>query len=220
MIPQTPDFLVTSDGSHTLFHPLLNEHYHSIHGAITESAHVYIQHGLHFFKTDEIKIFEVGFGTGLNAFLTFCETEKSDLKVQYTSIEKFILPESIYTKLNYHEILGYETEWLKFHTTEWNSWQSISSKFQLKKLEADWVSYIPDTTYNLIYFDAFAPEKQTEMWTEEIFEKLYNMLQPGGILVTYSAKGIIKQGLRSAGFEVKRLPGPPGKRHMIRAIKN
>lgn len=213
--------ITTSDGSHTIFVPELNEHYHSIHGAVQESDLVYIKNGLGFCNADPLHIFEVGFGTGLNTLMTAISNYNKERIVYYTSIEKYPLPESVINKLNYHSFSGAVGKLVfnNIHRSEWGKSEKISDNFYLKKLKCDLVTDKLEGEYNLIYFDAFGPDKQPDMWTTEVFEKISEITTKGGIFVTYSAKGEVKRLLRSTGFKVSLLPGPPGKREMIRAIK-
>jgi len=211
----------TTDGSCTLYNSDLEEHYHSINGSIQESEHVFINAGLRYIALDKIKIFEVGFGTGLNAFLSYMESLKSGLQIEYSGIEKYPVEKSLVNELNYSQLISPENHniFIKLHECEWNKKIEISENFRFVKIEADFNEYILNTTFDLIFFDAFAPDKQPEMWSQENFSKLYKSLNKGGILVTYSSKGMVKQNLRNAGFMVQRLQGPLGKRHMLRAIK-
>ena len=224
------EFIITEDGSHTLFVPELNEHYHSIHGAIQESMHVFIQTGLNTFTDKkDISIFEVGFGTGLNALLTLREAISQQKNIKYTTIEKYPIRLEEIEILNYPNALGGElkNEFELLHNADWGSFSNIDlnknktgeATFNLKKVHLDLRNFAPENTFDLIYFDAFSPNVQPELWSEEVFNTMYQCLNVGGILVTYSAKGFVKRNLRSAGFLVKRLPGPLGKREMLRASK-
>jgi tRNA U34 5-methylaminomethyl-2-thiouridine-forming methyltransferase MnmC len=212
----------TMDGSHTLYQPDLDEHYHSTKGALQESLHVFIKNGYDFFNINtELHILEVGFGTGLNALLTLAENRKLSRKVWYTGIEKHPLPKATIEKLNYvtylHEVsVG---ELFQMHDAVWGHWQSFHGEFYLKKIEVDLLDFQTTEGFDLIYFDAFAPDKQPELWSEEVFNLCYQILKTAGVLVTYSAKGLIKRRLKHVGFEVETLTGPPGKREMIRALK-
>lgn len=214
---------ITSDGSHTLFVPELNEHYHSVNGAIQESMHVFIETGFHHCSKNKINIFEVGFGTGLNAYLTLLDINKKEKEVYYTSIEKYPLDLDLIKHLNYTNQLGYNTDelYLKIHQSDWNTNERVTSNFYLKKIEADFTTFDFSLikSVDIVYFDAFAPDKQNEMWSQDLFDNLYNVMNTGGILVTYCAKGVIRRKLQQSGFSVERLPGPPGKREMLRAIK-
>jgi tRNA U34 5-methylaminomethyl-2-thiouridine-forming methyltransferase MnmC len=211
----------TSDGSHTIYVSEINEHYHSIHGAVQESTFIFINNGLEVCKEDPLSIFEVGFGTGLNALLTAVRSVEGTRLINYTSIEKYPLDEKTIKSLNYHEFAGKNGKEIfhLVHSASWNKRVNICRNFNLEKIEADFTKEQLSGMYNLVYFDAFGPDKQPEMWTREIFEKISSITVQNGIFVTYSAKGEVKRNLRACGFEVKLLPGPPGKRQMIRAIK-
>ncbi|MCU0462636.1 MAG: tRNA (5-methylaminomethyl-2-thiouridine)(34)-methyltransferase MnmD [Bacteroidales bacterium] len=213
--------VLTADGSHTIYVPEIDEHYHSVHGAVQESQHIFINYGFKFCKADPLHIFEVGYGTGLNALLTAVESMNGTREVSYTAIEKHPVEEHIVHKLNYQQFAGEKGAGLFsfLNSSRWGTMQRICRNFSIKKIESDLVAGSPEGAYDLIYFDAFGPEKQSEMWTQEIFEKISGITVSGGILVTYSAKGQVKRNLKCAGFEVELLPGPPGKRHVIRAIK-
>ncbi|WP_372753004.1 tRNA (5-methylaminomethyl-2-thiouridine)(34)-methyltransferase MnmD [Labilibaculum sp.] len=212
---------ITEDGSHTLFVPDLNEHYHSTHGAIQEAMHVYINAGFNECNQNPIHILEIGFGTGLNCLLTLLEAQKQNREVVYHSLELYPIKEEHIKHLNYSEQIEGANEklFLELHKAKWNQEVKITDRFTLNKLLADLRKVVLPEKYNLIYFDAFAPDIQPDLWTQDIFEKLHQHMLPDGILTTYSTKGIIKQALRAASFVVKRLPGPPGKRQMLRAKK-
>jgi tRNA U34 5-methylaminomethyl-2-thiouridine-forming methyltransferase MnmC len=218
------EFKLTGDGSHTLFVPGLNEHYHSTFGAVAESRHIFINAGLNFVRqsSSDIKILEIGFGTGLNALLTYIESELNHLNINYNAIELFPLKEEIYSKLNYPEVIDnkiYIEIFRKIHSCDWNTKINISTYFFLTKICASILDYIPDNQYlDLIYFDAFGPDVQPEMWTLEVFKKMADALKPGGVLVTYSTKGTVKRNLKEAGFKIEKLPGPVGKREILRGI--
>jgi len=214
----------TGDGSHTLFVPELNENYHSYHGAYAESMHVFIHKGIEqMLHQDTIRIFEVGFGTGLNAILSFAFSQSKKHKISYTGIEKYPVD------LNLIEQLNYKDHWkdrqlnevyMKLHQMEWNQEMSVSPYFDFLKIQGDVLSEdIANNHYHVIYFDAFAPEKQPEMWSLDLLKKLYESLAPSGILVTYCAKGQFKRDLKSSGFLVETIDGPPGKREMVRGVK-
>jgi tRNA U34 5-methylaminomethyl-2-thiouridine-forming methyltransferase MnmC len=214
---------LTSDGSHTIFVPELNEHYHSVHGAINESRHIFIEAGLNFIsqKTDKINILEIGFGTGLNALLTYLEAEKKSLFINYSSIELYPLNEDVFSKLNYAEQIQYQdihNIFLKLHQSPWDQDVFFSDYFSLRKMKISLRDYIPVNQYfDLIYFDAFGPDVQPEMWTADVFKKMAFCLKNGGVLVTYSTKGTVKRNLKDAGFIIEKLPGPVGKREILRA---
>lgn len=215
--------ILTEDGSSSLFVPELNEQYHSVHGAIQESMHVFIQAGLAFVSNNKtVNVFEVGFGTGLNALLTYQYCLKNDLKAVYHSVEKYPLPMGEVEQLNYPQQInteGMEEYFNKIHQANWNQQVMINSNFSLLKTQADLRTFVPPRNYHLVYFDAFGPDKQPDLWTVTVFKQLYGCLLKGGVLVTYSAKGTVRRSLIEVGFKVERIPGPPGKREMIRAIK-
>lgn len=217
--------IITEDGSHSLFVPQLNEHYHSTHGAIQESRHVYIEAGFCACKSKQINVLEVGFGTGLNAFLTLLESEKTDTKVNYTSVELYPLDYDKVKQLNYTEHISDTNKvslFLELHTAEWNRYDEITPHFILHKIKTDFSNsnnLVTLSQFDVIYFDAFAPEKQPEMWTQQIFDNLYTMCNENAIITTYCAKGAVRRMLQSAGFTVDRLPGPPGKREILRGKK-
>jgi len=219
------ELVKTLDGSLTLYFAALDEHFHSTKGAVQESMHVFIKNGFDFIEEkggkQQIEILEVGFGTGLNVLLTLLRYKNIRSRVSYTAIEKYPLSLEIIKQLNYTEYVDTKIgkKLLEMHQQSWGQWHSIEETFLLRKLETDFCNYIPDRTYDLIYFDAFAPDKQPEMWSETVFQRLYDHLNDQGGLVTYSAKGLIKRRLKSVGFAVETLPGPPGKREMIRALK-
>lgn len=215
----------TKDGSTTLFVPELNEHYHSVHGALQESLHVFIKMGLEatLVRLPEVRVLEVGFGTGLNALLTLQHTLVNNATVQYDTLEKYPLAPEVVDQLHFErfilnpELLDY---FKPLHSCPWEETVAISPNFSLRKLETDLESFSPTTaSYDLIYFDAFAPEKQPHLWTAPVFQKMYDSLATGGTLVTYCAKGSFKRSLKAAGFTVQALPGPPGKREMTRGVK-
>ncbi|MDD2246140.1 MAG: tRNA (5-methylaminomethyl-2-thiouridine)(34)-methyltransferase MnmD [Proteiniphilum sp.] len=214
----------TKDGSNTLFVPELNEHYHSTHGAIQESSHIYINAGLNYCDKQTVNLLEIGFGTGLNAFMTLLDSEKKNRKVNYTSFELYPLQVINAEKLNYSSILAptQNEVFISLHTSPWNTPTEITPDFTLNKLLID-VQELPDfrphQTFDVIYYDAFAPEKQPEMWTQEIFNTLYSFSNCGAVLTTYCAKGAVRRMLQASGFFLERLPGPPGKREIIRAVK-
>jgi len=215
---------VTGDGSHTLFIPSMQENYHSWHGAYTESVYVFIRQGVDMVAAEhpEMNILEVGFGTGLNAILTLNETLEGRVKrIHYTGIEKFPLPQELTEKLNYEEKMPelLRPYFAMLHRAPWNEPAAITPDFTLEKIDSGIQDVSLDRRYHLVLFDAFGPEKQPEMWEEPVFQKIFELLGPGGILVTYCAKGSFKRSLKACGFGVETLPGPPGKREMTRARK-
>ncbi|MCX6255298.1 MAG: tRNA (5-methylaminomethyl-2-thiouridine)(34)-methyltransferase MnmD [Bacteroidia bacterium] len=213
--------ITTSDGSHTIYVPELNEHYHSIHGAVQESTFIFIKNGFDFCNADPLNIFEVGFGTGLNALLTAMKSRAGERKVNYTSIEKYPLNEKIINSLNHHYFAGADGKEIynSIHLSPWNIRVNICKNFSLKKVIGDFTVETPSGKYDLIYFDAFGPDKQPEMWTREMFEGIATVTNKNGVMVTYSAKGEVKRNLNACGFDVTLIPGPPGKRQIIRAVK-
>jgi tRNA U34 5-methylaminomethyl-2-thiouridine-forming methyltransferase MnmC len=212
----------TSDGSHSVQIPEMNVTYHSVHGAIQESQHVFIEAGLHFITQSGIsrlRIFEMGLGTGLNAFLTAIEGEKQKLIIDYTVVEQFPLGAEEVKALNYPGILKHEEWFHHIHNSEWNDPVNINQYFTLNKIQTNFFNFSSAQLFNLVYYDAFAPNAQPELWTKEVFEKLFSLLEPNGVLVTYCSKGAVRRAMMSAGFSVEKLPGPPGKREMLRAVK-
>ncbi|MDD4778145.1 MAG: tRNA (5-methylaminomethyl-2-thiouridine)(34)-methyltransferase MnmD [Fermentimonas sp.] len=220
--------ITTVDGSHTIFVPELNEHYHSTNGAIQESNHVFIEKGFRYYlrkqkqPQQEINILEIGFGTGLNVFLTLLESEKWPVNVFYNSIELYPITIEEAQKLNYSELVDNQVNislFLELHTTPWEKAVDITPSFTLLKQKFDFSKpdeFKSDRLFNLIYFDAFAPEKQPDMWTQEIFNKIYSLSDKDAVFTTYCAKGVVRRMLQTAGFKMERLPGPPGKREILR----
>ncbi|MBW6502351.1 MAG: tRNA (5-methylaminomethyl-2-thiouridine)(34)-methyltransferase MnmD [Bacteroidales bacterium] len=211
----------TEDGSHTIFVSEISEHYHSIHGAVQESMHIYIRHGFDTSGADPLNILEIGFGTGLNALLTALRSIESGRKVFYTSVEKFPLDETTINSLNYSKIVGHDGSRLfaKIHSSPWNTKSMICNNFILNKIRGDLTGLELSGSYDLIYFDAFSPEKQPEMWTDKIFRMISDVTVKNGKLLTYCVKGGVKRTMRSSGFRVSLVPGPPGKRHIMKATK-
>jgi len=208
------------DGSSTLYLPDMDETYHSIHGAITESQHVYIEAGLAQFHSGEVTILEFGFGTGLNALLSLRFANETELVLKYFSVEKFPLGQEQLASLNYGARLDMQTEWTRLHQIAWNEWQEWGKNHQLYKYEGDFREIdLPENSCDLLYYDAFAPSKQPEVWSMDYLAMAYRCLKSGGILVTYCAKGQFRRDIESLGFAVSRLGGPPGKMEMIRAQK-
>lgn len=219
------EVIQTKDGSNSLFVPELNETYHSIHGAIAEAKHVFLHKGFDALeKVASIDILEIGFGTGLNALLTALKVEKEQKKVRYTSIEKYPIPASEALQLNYGKELKAEKLFGKLHDCDWEKDVEISAHFELCKLNLDLIQpqdqkRLADQRFDLIYFDAFAPNKQNEMWSFGIFELMHKILNDGGILTTYCCQGEVRRTMIKAGFEVEKTDGPPGKREMLLARK-
>ena len=207
----------TEDGSATLFVPELNEHYHSVKGARTESQHIFINMGLKTSTAPQPRILEIGFGTGLNALLTLEVAGQEKRRVHYTGIEFYPLSWEEVDALKYSDNPLFQ----RLHTAPWEEDVEVSSFFTLRKRKGD-ANIIAESerALDLVYFDAFAPEKQPEMWSEQLFRTLYVNMNTGGILTTYCAKGVVRRLLQAVGFRVERLPGPPGgKREILRATK-
>ncbi len=219
--------ILTNDGSHSISIPEMNVTYHSVHGAIQESMHVFIEAGLKNSGLLDLigvhTILEVGFGTGLNALLSLLEADKYKNRLYYTAIELFPLDEKAIHQLNYCSQLDqpqYQQRFEKMHQCGWEEMYEITEFFRLTKLKTNLVDFNwKEEQFNIVYFDSFAPASQPELWTKEIFEKLYHAMTPGGILVTYCSKGDVRRAMQSAGFTVEKIPGPPGKREMLRAGK-
>ena len=217
--------ITTSDGSHSLLNTQRNETYHSIHGAVQESNHVFILHGLNHWlernKKKEIKILEIGFGTGLNAFLTLLHSTPSGIHMYYESWEAHPLEMDIIKQLNYPDVLGSPELFSGIHEASWEEPVAIIPEFTLHKRKGD-ILIDPlgeSLLFDLIYYDAFAPAKQPEMWTLEVLKKVTDSLAQAGTWITYCAKGQVKRDLKTLGLTVETLPGPPGKKEMIRALR-
>lgn len=211
----------TADGSKTLYLPELDETYHSSHGAMQEAMHVFIQHGLAFIGQEKksISVFEMGFGTGLNALLTAQWAEQHSCSIRYIGIELHPIPKDIWQQMDYVQEVLERERYSKIMAAEWGEYQEIEPNFQLKKVEEDILGLQLVEQVDLIYFDAFGPRAQSEMWDLPVLIKMYERLNPGGVFVTYCAQGQMKRNLKSLGFSLESLPGPPGKREMTRAIK-
>jgi len=213
--------VTTSDGSHTIYIPELDEHYHSVHGAIQESEHVFLKNGYDFCKNEPLNILEIGFGTGLNALLTALRAISGNRKVNYMAIEKYPVENKIVKVLNYPLFTGLKGKEIfnEIHSCEWGKNIDICNNFCINKIHGDLLTERLSGYFNMVYFDAFGPDKQPEMWTKNILMKISQVTAENGIFVTYSAKGEVRRNLAACGFRVFRLPGPPGKREMLRAIK-
>lgn len=231
--------ITTADGSHTVAIPEMQVTYHSHHGAVQESMHVFIEAGLRWWlgaagqatgaatsnnsepasgqTSKPLRIFEMGFGTGLNAYLTALEAEKLQVPIHYTAVEKFPITTEEAAALNY----ATENRLLfdRLHQSDWNTDMAIAPFFTLKKCNTSLQEFEAAAPLDVIYFDAFAPTAQPELWTEAIFTRLFNQLNSGGVLVTYCSKGVVRRAMQAAGFTVTKIPGPPGKREMVRAVK-
>jgi tRNA U34 5-methylaminomethyl-2-thiouridine-forming methyltransferase MnmC len=219
---ENPEIRLTADGSKTLYLQSLDETYHSSHGAIQEALHVFIEQGLSYVasQTTSITIFEMGFGTGLNALLTAQWAEKHQRKIAYIGIELHPIPEDLWRQMEYVQVESEVSIYSKMMSSEWGEFQEISPFFQLKKIDQTIYQLDLEEKVDLIYFDAFGPKVQTEMWDLPILTKMHDILNLGGVFVTYCAQGQMKRNLRSMGFTLEALPGPPGKREMTRATKS
>lgn len=221
------EIFVTQDGSHSITASRFGVSYHSKYGAITESRHVFIQAGLYPLLLNtpaKISILEMGFGTGLNALLTFHETAHRQVQVYYESIEGFPISIQAAQNLNYPQLIDVNDAELnevftQMHQMPWEKEIALGPHFDLLKRLGNLEELQFTPQFDLIYFDAFAPSAQPELWTAPIMQKMYDALKPGGVLVTYCAKGEFKRTLKAVGFTVERLPGPPGKREMTKAVK-
>jgi tRNA U34 5-methylaminomethyl-2-thiouridine-forming methyltransferase MnmC len=217
-----PKIIKTEDGSHTLKHATYPEHYHSTFGAIQESQHIFIKSGLEQLAhgTNKINVFEVGFGTGLNALLTYQWANDNKTFVNYLGIEAYPISLEISKQLNYPQLLNADREvFSKMHYDKADE-VTLSKYFVLQRITGFFEELqLEPNVYNLVYFDAFSPDSQPELWTESIFSKLFVAMKMNGVLTTYSTKGIVKRALKSSGFKIEKLPGPPGKREILRAIK-
>ncbi|MFN8314827.1 MAG: tRNA (5-methylaminomethyl-2-thiouridine)(34)-methyltransferase MnmD [Chitinophagales bacterium] len=212
--------LTTGDGSQTLFSQQFDEIYHSRNGALTESQHVFVQHGLMNVNKPFIKVFEVGFGTGLNALLCAHYAQQNGIKVEYTGVELYPVEDTIANQLRYHEaLIDCPIETAVLHKAPWSERVAITPNFTLLKIQQSFVDVQLFEIYDVIFFDAFAPEKQPELWDLSVFQKCFSMLREGGVLTTYCAKGYVKRNMQEAGFRVEKVPGPPGKREMLVAFK-
>lgn len=214
------EIITTNDGSKTIHLPDWNESYHSIHGAVQEAKHVFIKSGLSEITKQEVNILEVGFGTGLNAMLTLNKAKETKQKIHYFGLEAHPVILDELKGLKYEDLLEIkENEKLfwQLHSSEWNMTNSITPLFDLYKIQLFLDDFNPPKNgYDLIYFDAFGPRVQPEMWSKNVFEKLFKSLKNEGIFVTYCAKGQVRRDLIEVGFQVEKIPGPPGKREMLR----
>ena len=217
------EIIITNDGSTTIRIPDWDENYHSTHGAIQEAKHVFIKNGLDLFQNqDSISILEIGFGTGLNAFITFLETLNKE-KVNYVGVEAYPISAEEITQMNYVSQLDaekYREIFDKMHACDWENQQMITQNFLLTKRKQFFQDIEDKNQFDLIYFDAFGFPLQPELWSEVIFKKMYDALLPKGTLVTYACRSSIKNAMLSVGFSIEKLPGAPGKREMLRATKN
>lgn len=223
---RTVELITTSDGSHSLYLPEMNETYHSSHGALTESQHIFIEAGLKHYqsrhKVDSIQVLEIGFGTGLNALLAMRYAMERELSTHFTTLEPYPLEEEVYSGLNYASLFSgglAEEQFLSLHEADWNALVVMNDFFTLEKKEERLENFSVGGRFDLVFFDAFAPSKQAELWTYEVLEKTVGLMAPLAVLVTYCARGQFKRDLADLGLEVETLPGPPGKKEMVRATK-
>ncbi len=215
--------ITTADGSTTIHIPEWNEQYHSKHGAIQEAYHVFVKNGLSLFENQKVSVLEIGFGTGLNCFITYLESQKTGLQIDYVGVEAYPISNKELKQLNYASELKAEKDTAVFeemHAVSWDEKHSVSSNFQLTKRQQFFKDIEDKNKFDLIYFDAFGARVQPELWTVSVFEKMFNALKSDGVLVTYSAKGSVRRAMQTVGLTVERLEGPPGKREMLRAVKH
>ena len=211
----SPEILPTADGSHTLRHPLLGDTYHSTRGAVGEARHVFIQTGFNQILNPHVRVFEMGFGSGLNALLTWQRAQESGQTIDYHAVELYPVTPEIIIQLNYADGDVFRT----MHAAPWGETVRIDERFQLTKWHNSLIDSELNGEFDVIYFDAFAPDTQPELWSEAVFQKLYEHTAPGGVLTTYSAKGLVRRMLQAAGYTVEKLPGALGKRHMLRGLR-
>lgn len=214
---------ITADGSPTLYLPELDEHYHSTKGALAEARHIFVEMGLHHSPAACPRVLEIGFGTGLNAFLTLLDADARQCPVCYTGLELHPLTSDCLHALDYPSLICPEraADYYRMHDAPWEVEVQVTPFFSLRKSQVDFTVWEPGQAFDVIYFDAFAPEKQPEMWSRSLFDGLYASLSEGGVLTTYCAKGVVRRMLQTAGFHVERLPGPPGgKREILRGTKS
>lgn len=216
------EIIQTSDGSTTIHIREWKESYHSKHGAIQEANHVFIKNGLSLFEGKDIAIMEIGFGTGLNAFITFLESSKLKQNIDYVGVEAYPVSNEELAAMNYVAELGVTSQQSIFdrmHQSNWEEKCIIDGHFDLTKRMQFFDDIVDENYFDLIYFDAFGYHVQPDLWSTEIFRKMYNALRDNGVLVTYAARGVVKRSMIEVGFTVEKLAGPPGKREMFRAIK-
>jgi tRNA U34 5-methylaminomethyl-2-thiouridine-forming methyltransferase MnmC len=217
--------ITTEDGSHSLYNTNLKETYHSFHGAVQESKYVFIKQGLDYLRSNselkQINVLEVGFGTGLNAVLTAEWARENEVKVNFTTLEPFPVSEDIFIALNYSQFFTrseIQKDFLALHYAEWEGWFMLSPFFSMLKTEKKLQGFESEGTFDIIFFDAFAPNKQAELWAFDTLAKTVGFLSKGGVLVTYCAQGQFKSDLASLNLLIQTLPGPPGKKEMVRGL--
>ncbi len=216
------EIIQTQDGSTTIYLPEWKESYHSKNGAIQEAYHVFIKHGLSLFQGKSVSILEIGFGTGLNTFITYLEAKKVLQIIDYVGVEAYPVDLEEALQMNYVEELNAQSESSVFemmHKVSWDNTHAIDANFSLLKRKMFFQDIEDENRYNLIYFDAFGYRVQPELWSLELFKKMYQSMKPNGVLVTYACRTSIKKAMIESGFTVEKLPGAPGKREMLRAIK-
>ena len=216
------EIIQTSDGSTTIHIPEWKESYHSKHGAIQEANHVFIKNGLSLFEGRDIAIMEIGFGTGLNAFITFLESSKLKQDIDYVGVEAYPVSNEELAAMNYVAELGVSSQQSIFNLMHQSNWEEkciINGHFDLTKRKQFFDDIVDENYFDLIYFDAFGYHVQPDLWSTEIFRKMYSALKDNGVLVTYAARGVVKRSMIEVGFTVEKLAGPPGKREMFRATK-
>jgi len=218
--------ITSEDGSHTIELIGQNEQYHSTHGAIQESNHVYIKHGLERISQEKetVSILEVGMGTGLNVLLTWLYAKENGLKIKYHAIEAYPIEKEIWQQLNYSkqvDLLKAKEIFSKIHLSNWNEAIDLDSDFSFKKMEESIIdSQLASEAYDVVYFDAFNPDLEPELWSANLFGKIYSSMKPESVLSTYSTKGIVKRAMKNCGFKIEKKPGPPGKREILNAVKH
>lgn len=216
------NIIQTRDGSTTIHIEEWDECYHSRFGAIQEAQHVFIKNGVHLFENNPVSILEIGFGTGLNVLVTFLESQKSNQVIDYVGVEAYPVSIEEASLMNYVAELNAEIDkaiFEKMHECNWEQEISLNNHFSLTKRKQFFTDIDDVEKFDLIYFDAFGYDVQPELWSTEIFQKMYNALKTKGVLVTYAARSVIKRSMIEAGFTVEKLPGAPGKREMFRARK-
>ena len=214
--------MITADGSSSIFIPKLDESYHSMHGAIQEADHVFINNGLAYVESEKVRVFELGYGTGLNAILTLVYGLQNGMEIQYDAIDAHPVENKLIERLNYPDLIegDYKNQFNSMHYSEWDENIEIMKHFKVRKIHCRIQDHkLGKERYNIIYFDAFGPKAQPDMWLPEVLNKMYQALVKGGALLTYCAQGQFRRNLKSIGFKVEILKGPPGKREMTRAIK-
>ncbi len=212
--------ITTEDRSKTLYSNIYNEHYHSTFGALNESNHIFIEAGLKQLSKDAINIFEMGFGTGLNALLTCVYAQSKGIRLHYSTVEKHIL--NLQELSDFNPMENYKTLFKHLHTAAWGQSIALNEYCKIHKYHSDILDFDhpQDISYDLVYYDAFSPDNQPELWTPKVFKSIYEHMTKGAILMTYTVKGDVKRALKSVGFKIEKLPGPKGKREILRAWKS